>query len=70
MDLCERSARRPGARVYRRWWEQDGLDLEGAKNREAAAAESNGEETIDEEEVMPLEKTIGRELGRGYKVAT
>ena len=29
LDLCERSARRPGARVYWRWWEQDGLDLEG-----------------------------------------
>ena len=27
LDLCERSAQRPGERVYRRWWEQDGLDL-------------------------------------------
>ena len=33
MDLCERSARRPGARMSRWWWEQDGLDLEGAKKR-------------------------------------
>ena len=31
MDLCERSDRRPGVRVSRRWWEQDGIDLEGAK---------------------------------------
>ena len=27
LDLCERSARRPGARVSWRWWEQDGLYL-------------------------------------------
>ena len=36
--VCERSARRPGVRVYWRWWEQVGLDLEGAKKRAAAAA--------------------------------
>ena len=27
LDLCERSAHRPGARVPWRWWEQDGLYL-------------------------------------------
>ena len=31
MDLCERSAWSPGVWVSWRWWEQDGLDLEGAK---------------------------------------
>ena len=46
LNLCEWSARRPGARVYRRWWEQDGLDLEGSKKRAAIAAESDGEDTI------------------------
>ena len=55
LDLCERSARRPGARVSQRWWEQDGLDLEGTKKQlEAEAAESYREETIGEEEGMPL----------------
>ena len=55
MDFCERSARRPGERVSRRWWEQAGLDFEGAKKREtSAAAESDGEETIGEEERMPI----------------
>ena len=63
LDLCERSARRPGARVSRRWWEQDGLDLEGEKKR--AAAESDGEEAIIEEEGMPLETTTGQELRWG-----
>ena len=48
MDLCERSARRPEVRVSRRWWEQDGLNLEGAKKRAVAAAESDVEETIGE----------------------
>ena len=51
LDLYERSARRPGARVSWRWWEQAGLDLEGAKKRVSeSAAESDGEETIGEEE--------------------
>ena len=36
LDLCERSDWMPGAWVYRKWREQDGLDLEGAKEREAA----------------------------------
>ena len=47
---------------------EHGLDLEGAKNR--AVVDSDGEEEIGEEEVITLETTTGRELGRGYKVAT
>ena len=38
LDLCQRSARRPGARVSWRWWEQAVIDLEGAKKRAAEAA--------------------------------
>ena len=38
LDLCERSARRPGARVSWRWLEQASLDLEGEKKRAAVAA--------------------------------
>ena len=60
LDLCERSVRRPGVLVSQRWWEQDGLDLEGAKKRAEAAAESDGEEAICEEEGMSLETTTGR----------
>ena len=56
MDLCERSAWRPGARVSWRWWKQAGLDLEGAKKRAAAsAADSGRDESIGEEEGMSLE---------------
>ena len=53
-----------------RWWEKDGLYLEGLNKRAAAAAELDGEGTIGEEEVMPLERMTGRELGWGYKVVT
>ena len=60
LDLCERSAQRPGARVSRRRWEYDGLDLEEAKNRVAVAVESDGEDTIGEEKGMTLETTTGR----------
>ena len=59
MDLYERSTRRPGAWVSQKWWEQDGLDVEGAKKR--AAAESDREEVVSKEEGMPLETTICRE---------
>ena len=45
--------------MSRRWWEQDGLDLEGTKKR--VAAESDGEEEISEEEGMYLEMTTGPE---------
>ena len=38
LDLCEKYARRQGVRVSRWWWEQAGIDLEGAKNRAAEAA--------------------------------
>ena len=50
MDLCEQSDRRPGEWVYRQWWEQEGLYLEGAK--EIEAEESEGEEAQYEDEGM------------------
>ena len=31
MDLCLAAKRRPGTRVEIRWWEQEGLDLEGIR---------------------------------------
>ena len=61
LDLCEQSARRPGERVCQRWWEHDGLYLEGAKKRAASAAELDGEETIGVEEGMTLETMTGQE---------
>ena len=31
LDLCEEAVQRPGAWVSRRWWEQEGIDLAGAR---------------------------------------
>ena len=42
--------------MSQQWWEQAGLDLEGAKKRAAAAtADLDGKESIGEEEGIPLE---------------
>ena len=38
MDLCEQATQRPGERVSRWWWDQAGINLEGAKKRSAEAA--------------------------------
>ena len=54
LELCGRSAQRPGTRLFCRWWEKERLDLEGAKKRAAAAAESEGEDMIGEDEEIPL----------------
>ena len=50
LDLCEWSSRRRVEWVSRQWWYQEGLDLEGEKER--AAVESEGEEAQYEEEGM------------------
>ena len=55
LDLCEHSSRRPGLRVSRRRWEQASLYLEGSKKRAAVLeAETEREESIVEEEKIPL----------------
>ena len=38
MDLCERSIWKTEVRVFQRWWDQAGINLEGAKKRAAEAA--------------------------------
>ena len=45
LDLCERSTRRPGARVFRWWWEQAGIDLGGGKKRSAKEATDSESES-------------------------
>ena len=50
LDLCDGLVRDPGERVGMRWWEQEGIDLEGAW--EAALVvdeEEEGEERQGEE---------------------
>ena len=55
MDFCERSIRRPGAWVSRRRWDQEILDLEGAK--EISATESYREDKQSEGEGLAKEET-------------
>ena len=31
LDLCEKSVQSPGAWVSWRWWEKEGIDIDGAK---------------------------------------
>ena len=40
MDLCLAVDRRPGWSVAKRWWEQDGLDLEGMQTEDQEAEQT------------------------------
>ena len=40
LDLCVETERTPGARVGMRWWEQACIDLTGARERAAGAADT------------------------------
>ena len=62
MDLCERSVCRTGALVSLWWWWQEGIDIEGAKER--SAAESGGEK-YKCGEVAAQEETRGWNLRQG-----
>ena len=37
--MCEGSERDPGAQVTMRWWEQEGIDLSGAREEAASVEE-------------------------------
>ena len=41
LDLCKTAERKRRGRVGMRWWEQAVLDLEGARDTAAAAAEAD-----------------------------
>ena len=61
LDLCEQSLWRPGAWVSRQWWEQKGLDLEGAEDR-ASVGWRRGS--------MRGGSGSGRDVGPGLKVGS
>ena len=56
LDLCEKSVRKPGDWVYWRWWDQEGINLEG--ERERVEMTSDGKEKKCVEEVAQEETTI------------
>ena len=44
MNLCMEANRRPGLIVEMRWWEHEGLDLEGIRTVAREAEQTEGEE--------------------------
>ena len=56
MELCERSVWKLGAWVYQEWREQEGIELVGAREQAAAAAdgdeEKGGKEALWEEKMV------------------
>ena len=44
MDLCLAAERRPGSRVAKRWWEQEGLDLDGMQMEAREVEQEEGGE--------------------------
>ena len=42
MDLSLAADRRPGSRVSKQWWEQDGLDVEGMRTVDWEAERTEG----------------------------
>ena len=68
LDLRERATLRPGARVYRQWHEQDGIDLEGAKKQAAETTtisepDLEGEADVKSNEDSGVEKESQRASG-------
>ena len=57
LDLCEQATQRPGVRVSRRWWEQTGIYLNGAREKAVAAAAEA--ETKSESEDDPDRAAVG-----------
>ena len=51
MELRLEEDPRPGARATNRWWEQDGLYLEGMQTADKEAERTEGEEDMDGKEV-------------------
>ena len=50
MDLFQEAKRRPGTRVEMRWWNQEGLDLEGMRTAAWEAEQTEGAEERDKME--------------------
>ena len=65
LDLCKRDTRRLGARVSQRLWEQDGIDLEGAKKRVTETTTRSEPDLEEELEVKSNGDSGGEEESQG-----
>ena len=63
--LCERATQRPGERVPRRWWEQGGIDWEGAKKRAAEKTTISESDLEEEADVESNEDSVRYEESQG-----
>ena len=50
MDLCEKKVRRPGDSIFRRLWEEEGIDLASVRVQAAAEADTEQEREGDKTE--------------------
>ena len=71
LNLCEKANRRPGAQVPRRWWEQMGIDWNGARERAKVAAEAAepGTKALTDSEFEADDKTDGTVRGTGEEAS-
>ena len=67
LDLSEKSNRRPGAQVSRRWWEHTGIDWNGDRERAKSAAEAGdpGTKALTDSESEADDATDGTVRGTG-----
>ena len=67
LELCEKSNRRPGARLAWWWWEQIWIDWRGSRERAEAAAEAAepGTKELTELESKADNATYGTVRGTG-----
>ena len=69
LDLFEKTNRRPGTRVARRWWEQTGIDWKGAREiAEAAEAAEPVTKALTDSESDADDATDGNVRGTGEEV--
>ena len=67
MDLCNQSTWQPGARLYQRWWEHSGIDLEGAKKRAVEAATVSESESYSDSGRKESSRASGAEWSGAEK---
>ena len=59
MDLCMVVKRRPGSRVTKQWWDQEGLDLVGMRMAAQKAERTEGLQETDRTETEKETDEIG-----------
>ena len=69
LDLCEGNKQIGGARVSRRWWDQNGIDWDTAKER-VAETDSESETDTEEEEAQSTASGVSGSSGAEWSGAS